>query len=137
MTAPTPYIHFPGTAREALEHYRSVFGGELVLYSFEEFGRDDGPADAIAHAMLQGPVSLYASDAASGERSVSVTGLMLGLLGAAEPATLRRWFTALADGGEVVDDLQERPWGASDGIVRDVYGLTWLVGYEHEGSSDS
>ncbi|GAB2535443.1 VOC family protein [Brachybacterium huguangmaarense] len=136
MVAPQPYILFPGTAREALEHYRAVFGGdaELVLHTYEEFGRDDGPADAIAHGMVRGPVDLYAADAASGERSVTVTGLMLSLLGAAEPATLRAWFAALADGGQVIDDLQEREWVASDGVVRDRFGLTWLIGYE--GTSD-
>jgi uncharacterized glyoxalase superfamily protein PhnB len=26
MTGPTPYIHFPGTAREALTFYGEVFG---------------------------------------------------------------------------------------------------------------
>jgi PhnB protein len=31
----------------------------------------------------------------------------------------------------VVDDLQRRPWGASDGQVRDRYGVRWLIGYEH------
>lgn len=135
MTAPTPYVLFPGTARQALEHYREVFGGELILHTYEGFGRGDGPADAIAHGMLSGPVTLYGADAASGERSVTVTGLMLSLLGAAEPTTLHRWFDALADDGEVVDALQERPWGASDGIVRDRFGLTWLLGYEHDGTA--
>lgn len=136
MTAPTPYILFPGTARDALEHYREVFGGEVVLHTYEEFGREDGPAGSIAHGMLRGPVDLYASDAASGERSVTVTGLMLSLLGAAEPATLHRWFDALGTDGEVVDDLQERPWGASDGVVRDRFDLAWLIGYEHGDGAD-
>ncbi len=61
---------------------------------------------------------------------------MLSLLGTAEPATLRRWFAGLAaDGGTVVDDLQERPWGASDGQVIDRYGLHWLIGFEHDATA--
>ena len=36
----------------------------------------------------------------------------------------------LSDGGRVVDDLQRRPWGASDGRVIDRYGVPWLVGFE-------
>ena len=55
---------------------------------------------------------------------------MLSLLGTAEPATLRTWFDGLADGGEVLDDLQRRPWGASDGQVVDRFGLRWLIGFE-------
>lgn len=52
MTGLTPYLHFPGSARDALTFYRSVFGGELVLNSYSDFGRTDGPPDAIAHGML-------------------------------------------------------------------------------------
>lgn len=55
---------------------------------------------------------------------------MLSLLGAADSSTLTTWFTALADGGRVVDDLQERPWGATDGQVIDCVGLHWLIGFE-------
>lgn len=58
---------------------------------------------------------------------------MLALLGAAEPATLRTWFSRLSEGGRVVDDLQKRPWGASDGQVIDRYGLHWLIGFEGDG----
>ena len=63
MTAPTPYLHFAGTARDALGFYAEVFGGELTLHTFADFGRDDGPGAAIAHGVLTGPISLYAADA--------------------------------------------------------------------------
>jgi PhnB protein len=132
MAAPAPYLSFPGTAAEALRFYQGVFGGELTLHPFAEFGRDDGPADAIAHGILSGPVDLFGADTAGEERPLSVQGLALSLLGAAAPALLETWFHALSEGGEVVDPLQERPWGASDGVVRDRYGLTWLVGFEHD-----
>ena len=131
MTSPKPYLLLPGTAREALTRYHEVFGGELVLNTYGDFNRMDGPADAVAHGMLQGRVELYAADAAPGEESFSSTGLMLTLLGTSTPDELTRWFRQLADGGTVVDDLQVRPWGASDGQVRDRFGVLWLVGYEH------
>lgn len=125
-----PYFLFPGTAREALELYQSVFGGELELHSYGEFRRIDGPVDAVAHGILSGPVNLYASDAGPDEDGFSSTGLFFALLGAAEPAVLHRWFDALAESGVIIDPLQERPWGASDGQVRDRFGVTWLIGYE-------
>ena len=37
------------------------------------------------------------------------------LLGTAEPATPRDWFSSLADGGQIVDDLHKRPWGPPTG----------------------
>jgi PhnB protein len=55
---------------------------------------------------------------------------MLSLLGASDETTLRTWFERLAAGGTVVEDLQERPWGASDGQVIDRFGLHWLIGFE-------
>jgi PhnB protein len=130
MTGLTPYLHFDGSARPALEFYRDVFGGELVIHSFADFGRDDGPGDAVAHGMLQGAVELFASDAAAGEESLALRGILFSLLGAAQPAELERWFAALAESGEVLDALVLKPWGDHDGQVRDRFGVTWLIGYE-------
>ncbi|SKC09789.1 PhnB protein [Arthrobacter sp. 49Tsu3.1M3] len=126
------YVSFPGTAREALGFYADVFGGELALFTYEEFSRSDGPPDAIAHGQLNGVVALAGSDAAAGEKSVRSEGLMLSLLGTAEPAVLHAWFDKLAIGGRVIDPLAPKPWGASDGQVLDRYGLHWLIGYEPE-----
>ena len=131
--APAPYLHLPGTAREALTFYADVFGGTPQVHTFAEFGRTDGPADAIAHGELTGgPVALFAADVTGDEPSFRSEGLMLSLLGTAPPPTLRAWFQGLSDGGRVVDDLQRRPWGASDGQVVDRFGVHWLIGFEGE-----
>jgi PhnB protein len=133
MTDPTPYILFPGTARAALTFYGEVFGCGVQLSTFAEFSRTDGPADAIAHGLLTGgPVALFGADVSGDERPFRSEGLMLSLLGTAGPAALRGWFARLSEGGRVVDDLQKRPWGASDGQVIDRYGLHWLIGFEGE-----
>jgi PhnB protein len=133
MTAPTPYVHFPGTARAALTFYSDVFGGTVALHTLAEFGRTDGAADAIAHGYLEGgPVTLFGADVSGDEQPFRSEGMMLALLGTAAPSTLREWFSRLGEGGEVVDDLQQRPWGASDGQVIDRYGLHWLIGFEDD-----
>jgi PhnB protein len=130
MTGLTPYLFFDGNAREALESYRDIFGGELVLNTFADFQRDDGPADAVAHGMLDGPVELFAADATGDQPTLNTTGILFSLLGAAEPGELEQWFARLADGGDVVDPLQKRPWGDHDGQVTDRFGITWLIGYQ-------
>lgn len=132
MTAPTPYIHFQGNAREALTFYGEVFGCSVQLHTFAEFNRSDGPSDAIAHGYLVGPVELFGSDVSGDERPVRVEGMMLSLLGTAAPSVLTQWFSKLSEGGEVVDFLQVRSWGASDGQVVDRYGLHWLIGFEKD-----
>ena len=59
-----PYIGFKDDARAAMEFYRSVFGGELTVSTFGEFG-DSGPnADNVMHAQLETPsgYTIMASD---------------------------------------------------------------------------
>jgi len=114
-----------------LTFYADVFGCAVQLHTLADFNRTDGPKDAIAHGYLtDGPVSLFAADASGDELPFRTEGLMFSLLGTASPSVLRTWFARLAEGGQVVSDLQTRPWGASDGQVIDPYGLHWLIGFE-------
>lgn len=51
-----PYISFNGDARQAMEYYESVFGGQLTLSTFGEFGAPDAAsADKIMHGQLETP----------------------------------------------------------------------------------
>ncbi len=130
MTGLTPYLHLPGSARDALTFYHGVFGGSLVLNTYADFQRTDGPGESIAHGMLQGRVELFAADVGPGEETLELRGVMFSLLGTAEPTELEGWFEALGDGGRIVDPLQLRPWGDHDGMLVDRFGVTWLIGYQ-------
>ena len=81
-----------------------------------------------------GPVALFAADATGDGAALRCDGMMLALLGMSAPADLRSWFARLAEGGRVVDALQRRPWGATDGQVVDRFGLPWLIGFEGDES---
>jgi len=130
MSGLVPYLFFPGNAREALTFYHGVFGGELSLFTNEQFSRTDGPADAIAHGGISGPVVLFGSDAGPDQDAVHIVGASFSLLGTAEPAVLEEWFAALSVGGTAIDPLQKRPWGDFDGQVTDRHGIRWLIGYQ-------
>lgn len=132
MSGLTPYLLFPGNAAEALTFYHEVFGGELALHTYSDFGRADGPGDAIAHGELSGAVALGGADAGADEDGVQMAGMFFALLGSADAATLTRWFAHLAEGGRVIDALQVRPWGDHDGTVVDRYGIRWLIGFHPE-----
>ena len=80
--------------------------------------------------VVDGPVALFASDVSGDEQPLRCEGIMLSLLGTADATTLQDWFTRLSEGGKIVDDLQVRPWGASDGQVIDRFGVHWLIGFE-------
>jgi PhnB protein len=119
-----------------LTFYGEVFGSPVQLHTFADFDRTDGPADAIAHGYLrEGPVALLAADVAGDDSPVRCEGMMLALLGTAAPDTLNKWFSSLSEGGRVVEELQTRPWGASDGHLIDRYGLHWLIGFEGDDSA--
>jgi len=102
----------------------------VQIATYADFSRTDGPADAVAHGQLTGELQLFAADASEGDTPFAATGLLFSLLGAAQPDVLRRWFDQLAEGGMVIDPLQQRPWGDWDGTVRDAHGVTWLIGFE-------
>ena len=75
-------------------------------------------------------MALSGADAVADERPIRTEGIMLALLGTADPSTMRTWFSRLSEGGTVVSGLQKRPWGATDGQVIDRYGLHCLIGFE-------
>ncbi len=60
VTRLNPYLSFRDTAREAMEFYRSVFGGELTMSTFAEYGMETEPGEAnlLMHAMLESPGGL-------------------------------------------------------------------------------
>ena len=100
-------------------------GGVAELHTSGEFDRSDDPADAVAHGLLlDAALALYGADVGGDEPAFQAQGLMLALLGTADPETLHTWFTRLGKGGTVVNDLQQRPWGAYDGQVIDNTVLT-------------
>lgn len=47
-----PYLSFGGRAREAMEFYKSVFGGELTISTFADQHVPNAPADGVMHAQL-------------------------------------------------------------------------------------
>jgi PhnB protein len=124
-----PDLHFSGNAREAMEFYRSVLGGELDVMTFGNVGGGGGeyPDDGVMHAVLRTSegLELMASDChdpdAAGPGRVSLS------LSGDDAPTLTRWFQALAEGGVVDVPLEKQVWGDTFGQVTDRYGLRWLV----------
>ncbi|WP_448615217.1 VOC family protein [Modestobacter sp. URMC 112] len=124
-----PYLSFSDTARQAMEFYRDVFGGELTLSTFGESGMAEGPdADKVMHAQLQTPAgyTLMASDTPTGmDRSVG-SSISVSLSGD-DGDDLRRYFTRLSEGGAVTMPLEKQMWGDEFGMCVDQFGISWMV----------
>ena len=57
-----PYLSFDGNARAAMRFYKTVFGGELTMNTFGEFGTKDAAVrQKIMHAVLETDGRLHAS----------------------------------------------------------------------------
>jgi PhnB protein len=132
-----PYFSFRDTAEEAMTFYRSVFGGELSVSRFSEYGASDDPAeqDKVMHSMLTtgtGMVLMAADtpnsmDLRVGENvSVSVSG--------DDESVMRGWWEALGAGGTVTMPLEEAPWGGLFGMCTDRFGIHWMFSVGDAGS---
>jgi PhnB protein len=125
-----PYIGFQDQAQEAMEFYRSVFGGELTMDTYGASGMSDDPdqKDKIMHAQLDvGPsLLLMASDAPPGMPLDTGSQISISLSGDDE-ATLRRYWDGLSEGGTVTMPLEPAPWGDVFGMCTDRFGITWMV----------
>ncbi|PAU88619.1 MULTISPECIES: VOC family protein [Kocuria] len=132
-----PYFSFRDTAEEAMTFYRSVFGGELSVSRFSEYGASDDPAeqDKVMHSMLTtgtGMVLMAADtpnsmDLAVGDNvSVSVSG--------DDESVMRGWWEALGAGGTVTMPLEEAPWGGLFGMCTDRFGIHWMFSVGDAGS---
>ena len=124
-----PYIGFDGTAREAMEFYKGVFGGELTVNTFGEFGSQGTPdADKIMHSQLETDrgFTLMASDTPSGMDRTSGDNITISLSGE-DGGELRGYWDKLSDGGNVTMPLEKQMWGDEFGMVTDRFGIPWMV----------
>lgn len=129
MAILNPYLNFDGDTRAAMEFYQGVFGGELTLSTFGEYGMTEHegnpiPADGVMHSQLatDAGFTLMAADN-PGEHTpnghISLSG--------DEDEMLRGYFDKLADGGTIDVPLEVAPWGDAFGQVKDRFGVNWLV----------
>jgi PhnB protein len=122
-----PYIQFEGSAREAMEYYRTVFGGELTVSTFGEFGMEGAGAEGVMHAQLETPsgYTLMASDTPPGMDVQSGSSITISLSG--DEQDLRQYFEKLADGGQITMPLEKQMWGDEFGQCVDRFGVAWMV----------
>ncbi|PFG40989.1 PhnB protein [Georgenia soli] len=131
-----PYISFRDTAREALEFYHGVFGGDLNMNTFAEFQMSEDPADAdkIMHGQLDAPngMTLMAADTPSSMDVQDTSNITISLSGDDE-SQLRGFWDKLADGGSVTVPLEMAPWGDHFGQLTDRFGVAWMVNIAGQG----
>ena len=124
-----PYIQFKDNARQALEFYKGVFGGNLTMNTFGEFGQQDSPdADMIMHGQLEtdSGFTLMAADTPAGMERNPGNNIAVSLSGD-DADELRGYWEKLSDGGTVSVPLEKQMWGDEFGMCVDQFGIPWMV----------
>jgi PhnB protein len=124
-----PYISFPGNARQAMEFYQQVFGGNLTTSTFGQFGMQDAPeANNIMHSQLETDTgfTLMGADTPPGTEYNPGNNIAVSLSGDDE-SELRGYWEKLSEGGTVTVPLEKQMWGDVFGMCIDRFGTAWMV----------
>jgi PhnB protein len=124
-----PYLNFNGDARQALEFYTDVFGGELTLTTFADFGGGGSPdADRIMHGQLETPAgyTIMAADVTSEMSYQPPSGFAVSLSGD-DGDDLHEYWAKLSASGTVTMPMAKQAWGDEFGMCADQFGVPWMI----------
>ncbi len=124
-----PYLNFNGNARQALEFYTSVFGGNLSLNTFADLGAQDSPdADRIMHGMLETDAgyTIMGADVTSDMEYQPMAGCSVSLSGD-DVDSLRGYWEKLSASGTATMPMQKQAWGDEFGMCVDKFGVPWMI----------
>ncbi|MCC8401004.1 VOC family protein [Paraburkholderia sp. MMS20-SJTN17] len=129
-----PYVFFNGRCQEALDYYTDKLGAQVTFKTLFKEAPPDAQipprpelADKIMHANVQmGSSTWMASDGNCDPAAGQFNGFSLSLT-VEDGASAEKYFNALADGGQVVMPFQPTFWSKGFGMVKDRFGLMWMV----------
>jgi PhnB protein len=124
-----PYLFFGGNCKEAMEFYKSIFGGELEIQLMDDvpgdFPEKESMKGQVMHAKLDGgDVRLYASDGTKASPKSAKVELCLG---GTNEEKLTAIYNKLSEGGDARMPLKKEFWGDTFGALTDKFGVDWMV----------
>jgi PhnB protein len=127
-----PYVFFYGRCEEALDFYKSIFGGSYELQRTSQTPMADQVSadfrEKVMHAYFSAPgITFMASDGRESKTIDPEDGNISLALSAKDRTEGNRAFDALSQGGQVVMALDDAFWGGRFGIVNDRFGTQWLI----------
>jgi len=139
MRTINPWINFNGNAEEAFTFYKSVFGGEFTkIVRFKELSSEEFPIaedDANKIMYIGLPIGknnvLIANDVPEFMGKVNEQENRSKIAVSAESREeADKVFNGLSAGGNVEGPIGESPWGTYAGMLRDKYGIEWIVEFD-------
>ncbi|MGV9666211.1 VOC family protein [Nocardia niigatensis] len=139
------HLNFHGQARAALEFYQSIFGGQITIATYGDFGMPSARPDAAKVVFGQivadngfrvmaydvpGDDAPVAEGAPSTRRENGTTvtrePFFLSVRGETVEEVTALW-ERLADGATVIEAFGPAPWAPGFGMLRDRFGITWIL----------
>jgi len=139
MAAINPYLNFMGNTEEAFDFYRSVFGGEFVIFQrFKDIpGAERMPEEdqeKVMHVSLpigQGSILMGTDALASMGHTLTAGNNFYISISAQSEAEAETLFHGLAAGGQVTVPLDKAFWGSYFGMFIDKFGIQWMINYDY------
>ncbi|WP_326649753.1 MULTISPECIES: VOC family protein [unclassified Streptomyces] len=132
-----PYISFSGEAKQAMEFYKEVLGGNLSVNTYGAFGSEAPPgyADKVMHSLLEtdSGFALMGADNPPGMEYKPGNNFAVSLSGD-DADQLRGYWAKLSAGGNVSVPLEKQMWGDVFGMCTDKFGVTWMVNISEQQS---
>ena len=130
MTTLTTYLLFDGDCRQAMEFYKSCFGGDLSLTTVGESAiKDQMPAimhERVINAQLKREgFQISASDWLRPDQTPVQGNTVCLYLSGGTVQELKTFFDRLSEGANVTDPLKEQFFGAY-GALNDQFGIRWM-----------
>lgn len=127
----TTHINFDGQAREALDHYATVFGGTVTAATYGQMGASQEPAwaDRIVFGQVTTDAGfrIMAFDVWPDQPYDQGTNAFYVFVHGDDADEVTRYWEALSEGAEVRQPLAPTPWAPLAGQLRDRFGVVWQL----------
>ena len=124
-----PYLAFKGNCKEAMEFYKSIFGGGLELMDFSSAPMEV-PAEyksKILHSKLKFADAIIMASDTMPNNPINI-GDNVSISIAAESEEIgAKYFNKLSEGGKVIMPFEDAFWGSKFGMLEDKFGVRWMV----------
>ncbi|MCP9290301.1 VOC family protein [Gracilimonas sediminicola] len=133
MKTLVPYLFFRGNCEEAMNYYKECLDGEIT--ALQRFGDTEMPVDddhkqKIMHGELKADgIQMMFSDGAPHKDITEGDNVQLNINIDSEEEQ-DRLFELLSEGGEVTMPLETTFWGARYGMLKDKFGIRWMLNCE-------
>ena len=133
MAILNPYLSFDGNARDAIEFYKDVFGGELNVMTFGDMGATEHEGTPIPDRRRHARPADHrpglhpdgVRQPAGGDRGRRPTATSASAATRATCCTATS--TSSPTAAHIDVPLEKAPWGDEFGQVKDKFDVNWLV----------